>query len=116
MDIRPVGHKYTVIPQDNGKYLAVMILSEHDNLDDALNATFEAMEKESEEIMNRGIEELRENDINAISFKEAIKDMTPEELEDFLEERDRKFINPFLNRNIETLKQKRNRFKIKRVK
>ena len=43
MVIRRVGHKYTVVLQAGGKYLAVMILSEHDNLDDAINATLDAL-------------------------------------------------------------------------
>jgi len=116
VDIKPVGHKYTVIHENNGKYLAVMILSEHDNLNDAFNATLEAMNKESEEIMNREIEELRKQGIKAVSFKEAIKDMAPEQLERFLEERNKKFINPLFNMNIEMLEQKRRRLKVKRVK
>ena len=116
MKIKPVGHRYTVIPQNNGKYLAVMILSEHDNSNDALEAALEAMDKESEEIMNREIEELKKQDINAVSFKEAIRDMTHEEQERFLEERNRKFINLLLGMNIERLKKERRRLKIKRVK
>lgn len=87
--------------------MAVMILSEHDNFDDALNATFEAMEKESEETMKREIEELRKQGIRAVSFKEAIKDMTPEEHERFIEERNGKFVYPILDKNIKMLEKKR---------
>ncbi|NLC69100.1 MAG: hypothetical protein GX754_10075 [Clostridiaceae bacterium] len=130
MEIKPIGHKYSIIPTNYGKHLAVMILSEHDNEIDAVNAALDAMEKESEEIMNKEIEELRKKGIKAVSFKEAIKDMTPDELESFLEERNRKFITPLLNLNIEMLKQKRKqlqqekklreqkrkRLKIKRIK
>lgn len=97
MELKPIGHKYTVVPQNNGKYLAVMILSEHDNSNDAFNATYEAMKKESDEIMNKKIEELRKQGINAVSLKDAIKDMTPEELERFLEERNRIFVYPLLS-------------------
>jgi len=114
--IERVGHKYTVVPKDNGEYMAVMILSEHDNYSDALKATLEAMDKESDEIMNSEIEELRKQGIEAVSFKEAIKDMTPEQRERFLEERNRKFINPLLDMNIEMLEQKRRQLKVKRVK
>jgi len=114
--IKRVGHRYTVVPHNSGKYLAVMILSEHDNFYDAISATLEAMDKETDEIMNREIEELRKQGIKAVSFKEAIKDMTPEQRERFLEERNRKFINPLLDMNIEMLEQKRRRLKIKRIK
>ncbi len=116
MRIKFVGHKYTVIPQDNGKYLAVMILSEHENYNDALKATLEAMKKESEEIMNREIEELRREGIRAVSFREVIKDMTHKRRERFLDERNRKFINPLLDFNIEMLQQKERRLNIKRIK
>lgn len=94
----------------------VMIISEHDNEDEALRVMLEVMDKETDEIMKREIEELGKQGIKAVSFKEAIKDMTPEQLERFLEERNRKFINPFLDMNIEMLEQKRRRLKIKRVK
>jgi len=107
MKIKPIGHKYTAIPERNGGYLAVMILSEHDNLNDTLEAMFEAMEKESGEIMNRETEELRKQGIKAVSVGEAEKDMTPEQLERFLEERRRKFVIPLLDMNIVMLEQKR---------
>lgn len=116
MELKPIGHKYTVIHEDNGSYLAVMIISEHDNRDDAFKATFEVMKKESEEIMNREIEELRKQGIRAVTLGEAVKDMTPEELERFREERNRKFINPLLNMNSEMLKQKERQLINKRVK
>ena len=45
MEIKRMGHKYTVVPQKNGLYLAVMILSIHDNFNDAVNAMLDAMEK-----------------------------------------------------------------------
>lgn len=107
------SHKYTVIPEKDGKYMAVMILSEHDQENDAYRAIIEAMNKESEEIMNRQIEELRGKGIPAVSFKEAIKDMTPEERERFIEERNRKFVIPLLNRNIEMLDEKMKQLKSK---
>jgi len=116
MKIKRVGHRYTVVPHNSGKYLAVMILSEHDNLNDAINAMLEALDKEGDEIMNREIEELRKQGVRAVSFKEAIKDMTPGQRKRFLEERNRKFINPLLDMNIEMLEHKRRRLKIKRVK
>lgn len=116
MEIKPIGHRYTVIPHYSGKYLAVMIISEHDNFNDAVSATLEAMNKETDEIMNGEIEELRKQGIKAVSFKEAIKDMTPEQRERFLEERNRKSINPLLDMNIEMLEQKRRQLKVKRVK
>jgi malonyl CoA-acyl carrier protein transacylase len=114
--IERVGHKYTVVPHNSGKYRVVMILSEHDNLNDAINAMLEALNKEGDEIMNREIEELRKQGVRAVSFKEAIKDMTHEQRKRFLEERNRKFINPLLDMNIEMLEHKRRRLKIKRVK
>ncbi len=116
MVIKRIGHKYTVVPQKNGLYQAVMILSMHDNFDEALDAVFDAMDKESEEIMDREIEELRKQGIKVVSAKEAIKDMMPEERERFLEERNRKFVNPILDMNIEMLEQKRKQLKIKRIK
>lgn len=116
MELKPIGHKYTVIPEDNGSYLAFMIISEHDNPDDAFRATLKAMKKESEEIMNREIEELRRQGIKAVTLKEAVKDMTPEELNRFREERYWKFINPLLNKNIKMLKQKEKQLRNKRVK
>jgi uncharacterized protein YdcH (DUF465 family) len=73
MVIRRVGHKYTVVLQAGGKYLAVMILSEHDNLDDAINATLDALDKECDEITNREIEELRKQGIEAVTVKEALE-------------------------------------------
>lgn len=100
MEIRRLGHRYTVVPQKKGSFMAVMILSIHDNFNDAVDAMLDAMEKESEEIMNREIEKMRKQGINAVSLKEAIKDMTPEERERFIEERNRKFINPILDINI----------------
>ena len=45
MVLAPVGYKYTVIPKDNDKYLAVMIISEHDNYSDALKAALDAMRR-----------------------------------------------------------------------
>jgi len=78
-----------------------MILSEHDNLNDAVNAMLDIMDKEAEEIMYREIEELKKRGIKAVSVKEAIKDVTPEQRERLFEERNIKFINPLLNMNIE---------------
>ncbi|MGI6188274.1 MAG: hypothetical protein GX041_06655 [Clostridiales bacterium] len=114
MVLAPVGYKYTVIPKDNDKYLAVMIISEHDNYSDALKAALDAMRKEADEIMNREIETLRKHGIKVASVKEAIKDMTPEQRKRFLEERKSKLINPLLDLNIEMLKQERKKLGIKR--
>lgn len=119
MELKLTESKYTVISRESGKYLAVRILSEHNNLYDALDAMFEAMNEEPKERTNREVEELKKNGIDAVTLEEAIKDMTPEQLESFLEERNRKFINPILNKNIEELKQlkqKRNRAEIRRIK
>lgn len=116
MEIEPMGHGYKVIQGGNGKYQVVMIISEHDSEDEAVKAMLEAAKKESDEIMKREIEELRKQGINAVTFEDAIKDMKPEELERFLEERNRKFINPLVNKNIEMFEQKRRRLRIKRVK
>lgn len=116
MKIKPIGHRYIIFPLDDGRYRAVMIISEHDNLNDAIGAMFGAMDKETDEIIKWEIEELRKQGIKAVSFKEAIKDMAPEQWERFLEERNRKFINPLLDMNIEMLEHKRRRLKIKRVK
>ena len=89
MKIKPIGHRYTIVPLDDGRYRAVMIISEHDNFDDAIGAMLEAMDMETDEIMKREIEELEKQGIKAVSFKETVKDMTPEQLERFLEERNR---------------------------
>ncbi len=107
MELKPIGHQYSVINRDDGSYAAVMILSEHDNLSDALGAMLKVMKEESKEIMSKEIEKLRAQGISAVTFEEAIKDMTPEELERFLEERRRKFINPLLDKNREILEQKK---------
>jgi hypothetical protein len=106
MDFRPIGHVYQVIPKEDGKYMAVMILSEHDNQHDAFRAMYEAMKRESKEILDREVEELRKRGIKAVTLEEAVKDMTPEELKRFLEERRRKFVEPLLDMNIKMLKQK----------
>ena len=116
MEIKPVGNKYTVIQQNNGKFLAVMILSEHDNFDDAFDATFKATKQESKNVVNKEIEDLKKQGIRAVSFEEAVKDLMPEQLERFLQGRSRKFIKPLLNMNIEMLEQKRKRLKIKPAK
>ncbi|SHF87284.1 hypothetical protein SAMN02746089_02696 [Caldanaerobius fijiensis DSM 17918] len=79
-----MGHGYKVIQCGNGKYRVVMIISEHDNEDEAVKAMREALKNKSNEIMKRGIEELRKQDINAVTFEDAIKAMTLEELERFL--------------------------------
>jgi hypothetical protein len=87
--------------------MAVMIISEHSNYKDAFNAAFDAMKEESKNITNRKIEKLKPQGIKAVLLYDAVKDMTPWELESFLEERNRKFINPLLNKNIKMLEQKR---------
>jgi len=115
MEIKRTGHQYTVVKL-HGKHCAVMILSEHDNEEDALNAVFDAILNEGNETTKAEIEELRKQGINAVSVKEAMKDMTPEQQEKFLEERNRKFINPLLDMNIEMLKERARRLKIKRIK
>jgi predicted GIY-YIG superfamily endonuclease len=109
------GHQFAVVER-NKKWLAVMILSEHDNMDEALKAAINAMDIESEEIMKELIEEERAKGVDAVTVEEAIKDMNPEELERFIEERQRKFVNPLLYTNIKTLEDKRKRLKIKRIK
>lgn len=116
INLEPMGHAYKVIQDVNGKYLAVMIISEHDSQEEALEAAIEAMNKESEEINKRNIEELRKKGIKAVRFKDAIKDMSPEELERFLEERKRKFLMPLMEKNIEMLERKKKRFRLKRIK
>ncbi|HHV19174.1 MAG: hypothetical protein PHE70_10725 [Tepidanaerobacteraceae bacterium] len=116
INLEPIGRAYKVIQDVNGKYLAAMIISEHDSCEEAVEATLEAMNKESEEISKREIEELREKGIKAVRFEDAIKDMTPEELEGFLEERKRKFLMPLMDKNIEMLEQKSKRCRIKRIK
>ncbi|GEM_PF-689765 len=116
MKITHVGHKYAVLPHDGGKYLAIKVLSEHENLDDAIRTVLDAMKKESEEIMKREIEKLRERGIKAVSFKEAMEDVTPGQKQRFIAERNRKFIDPLLNLNIEMLERKEKRFSIKRIK
>jgi len=116
MEIKRMGHKYTVVPQKNGEYLAVMIISEHDNLMDAMHAILEAMDKESDEIMKKEKEEYRKLGVKVVSFKEAIRDLSPEERERFLEERNRKFIKPLLDLNFKMLEQMERRLKLKRIK
>ncbi|NSW90675.1 MAG: hypothetical protein HPY74_08380 [Firmicutes bacterium] len=43
MELKLMGHGYTIIPQDDGTYQVAMILSEHDNEDEAITARLEAM-------------------------------------------------------------------------
>jgi uncharacterized protein YaaR (DUF327 family) len=109
------GHKYTVYEYGK-KFLAVMILSEHDSMEDALSAMLDAMRAEGDEITKGYIEEQRANGINVVTLEEAVKDMTPEGLVKFMEERQKKFINPLLDANIKTLESKGRRLKIKRIK
>ena len=116
MNLEPMGHAYKIIQDVTGKYLAVMIISEHDSREKAVEAMLEAMNKESDEISKRNIEELRKKGIKAVRFKDAIKDMSPEELERFLEERKRKFLMPLMDKNIEILEQKKKKLQIKRIK
>lgn len=106
MNIDWVGHGYKVIKTGSGRYQVVMIISEHDSEDEAYDTMHKAMDKEADEITKHEIEELRKQGINAVTFEDAIKDMEPDELERFLEERKRKFLNPILNMNIEQLEQK----------
>lgn len=87
-----------------------MIISEQDNEDEAVKAMFEAFEKESDESMKKEIEHLRKQGINAVTFEVAIKDMTPEELKKFLEERKQKFLSHLMDKNIEMLGQKEKTF------
>ncbi len=74
------------------------------------------MELESTEQMKEEIENLRNQGINAITVEDAIKDMSPEELERFLEERRRKFVNPQLDANMKELEKKKRHTQIKRIK
>jgi len=102
MEIKRTGRPYTVVKL-HGKYCAVMILSEHDNEEDALNAVLDELLKgNNEELNGKNDEHMKQG----ISLKEAMKDMTPEQRERFLEERNRKFLNPILDLNIEMLKEK----------
>ena len=116
MDVKRVGHRYTIIEGGSKRYQAVMVLSDHETLDEALEAMFEALAKETDERMEKETEELRKQGIKAFTVKELTKDMTPEELEKFMEERNRKFIFPLLDKNIEELKQIEKRLTIKRIK
>lgn len=109
------GHQYTVYEKGK-KFLAVMILSEHDTMEQAVSAMLDAMKAEGDEITKEFIEEQRANGINVVTLEEAVKDMTPGELESFMKERQRKFINPLLDLNIKTLEKQGRRFKIKRIK
>ena len=94
------------------KYLAVMVLSEHDTEEDAIMAMLDAMNAESDALKNKDIKELREQGIDAISAKEAIKGMSYEQRERFLDERNKKFVNPILNMNIKLLKENEKRHKL----
>lgn len=109
------GHRFTVI-QNNHKYLAVMIISEHDTMEEAIEAMLTAMDQESDEIMEKKVDKLRAQGVKVATLKEAIKDMSPEQLERFLEERQRKFVDPVLDANIKALEKMGRRFKIKRIK
>lgn len=106
-------HAYRVIYLGNGRYQAVMILSEHDNYKDAFEATMTAMNKESEEVSRLETVELRAQGFDVVTLEEAIQGMTPEELAQFNEERNRKFVNPILNGNIERLEKEQSGLKIK---
>lgn len=60
-------HQYTVIKGDNGKYQAVIILSEHNTEKEAIEATLEVMNQESKEQMQQDIKKLRSQGINAVT-------------------------------------------------
>lgn len=113
MEIIRKGHQFTVI-EECGKFVTVMILSRHNSLDEALDALFEAMEKESEEISKAHVEELRSRGIKAVTVKEALEGKTPEERAAFLKERNEKFLIPLMDKNIEELKNKEEELKAQR--
>lgn len=46
-----------------------MVLSDHETLDEALEAMFEALDKETDEIMEKETEELRKQGIKASTVK-----------------------------------------------
>lgn len=101
-------HAYRVIDIGNGRYQAVMVISEHDNYNDAFEATMAEMNKESSEVLRSEIAEMSSQGIDAVSLEEAIQGMTPAQLAKFNEERNRKFLNPILDGNIKILEQLRN--------
>jgi hypothetical protein len=74
--------------------------------DEAFDAMYEFMQKESAKTMNIEVKRLRGRGIPVVTLEEAIKDMTPEELEHFKEERNRKYMMPLMVQNIKMLKQK----------
>jgi len=104
-------HAYQVIKAGGGRYQAVKVLSEHDSYEDALDATLTAMEQESEEIEQQQVAEMREQGINVVTLKEAIRGMSPEQLARFNEERNKKFINPILDGNMDRLERMRGKIK-----
>lgn len=109
------GHQFTVV-EHSKKFMAVIVISEHDTMEEAMSAMLDAMNTESEEITKEQVEEQRARGINTVTLQEAIKDMTPEELKRFMEERQRKFVNPILDANLKMLETKGRRLKIKRIK
>ena len=116
MDLKRVGHRHTIIEGGSKRYQAAMILSDHETIDEALEAVFVVMNKETDEIMEKETEELRKQGIKAFTVKELTKDMTPEQIENFKKERFEKFIRPLLDKNIEELEQKGRSLTIKRIK
>ena len=50
-----------------------------------------------------------------MTVKEALKDMTPEQRERFLEERKRKFADPVLNMNSEMIENLKRRYRLRRI-
>jgi arsenate reductase-like glutaredoxin family protein len=77
-----MGNAEKVIKDKNGKYSAVVILSEHVSLEEAVESMLEAMITESEEKIKK-LMNYRKKGIKAVRFEDNIKDMSPEELESF---------------------------------
>ncbi|MGV8147310.1 MAG: hypothetical protein ACLKAK_12945 [Alkaliphilus sp.] len=110
MKIEYTGRAYRIIQTGSGGYQVVMIISEHRTQEEAIGAMLETMHKKEDK------QDLRKEGTSAISLEDAIKDMTPKELEDFIDERNRKFITPLFDRNIEELEHKRRRLSIRSLK
>lgn len=104
MEIRRYGHSYTLRQRDNGEYEVLKIISVHPDRESAFHAMYDALRKEMEEMGKAFGDEMRRQGISVTSFREAMQDMTPEERERSLEERNRKFLQPLLDLNLDTLK------------
>lgn len=89
MEFNTKTHGYAVRKVSYDYYQAIMVISEHTTENDALDAMLNAMNKDSVKLDDECQKEMNQKGIQAISFEEAKKEMSPEQLERFMKEREK---------------------------